>query len=87
MPQYQDALKLAVDKNYKDSLAKMNEALAAVEAQVGSESRFHIFLYYRMSALHMLLYDLEGVEQVHLKAINMADKLGVPKPENQGSVR
>jgi hypothetical protein len=66
-------LELAVDKKFRESLDKMNDTVTAVEAQVGPHSKFHLFLYQRMASLHMLLSELDGVEHMFKKSIDVAE--------------
>ena len=52
MKEYQEALQLAVDKKYPESLGKLNEALKVVESAVGTQSSaYHLFLYQRMASI------------------------------------
>ena len=62
MPSYQKALELANDKKYEESLSALRDTMAEVEAQVGENTNFHLFLYQKISSLQILLFDLEGVE-------------------------
>ena len=40
----------------------MQDAIKAIELQVGPHSRFHLYLYQRIASLHMIMRDLEKVE-------------------------
>jgi hypothetical protein len=52
----------------------MHDTVAALEAQVGPYSKFHLFLYQRMASLHMLLSELDGVEHMFKKSIEVAEQ-------------
>lgn len=56
----------------------MEASIKALEAQVGPYSRFHLFLYQRIASLHMIMQNLEGVEESFKKSIEVAEKTTEP---------
>lgn len=62
MPEYQEALKLATEEKYPESIAKLHDAIKAIEVQVGPNSKFHLYLYRRLASMHMMLGQLDEVE-------------------------
>ena len=52
--------------------------MAEVEAQVGENTNFHLFLYQKISSLQILMFDLEGVEKSFKNCIEVAEKTRTP---------
>ena len=73
MPSYQAALKAATEEKYDDALNSLQDAIRDVEAQVGENTKFHLFLYQRVASLQMLTKDLPAVEDTFKKCIEVAE--------------
>ncbi len=58
MKEYQEALQLAVDKRYAESLEKLNESMKVVEKATGTPfTVFHLFLYQRIASIQQIIGD------------------------------
>jgi len=73
MPEYHEALELASEKKFDESLAKLQQTLDQIESQVGSTSPFHLFLYQRMASIYTMKHDLNKVEECLSKCVTVAE--------------
>lgn len=83
MPSYQEALKLAVDKEYKQSVEKLHQTVKEVETQVGPSSNFHLFLFQRIASVHLMLGEIEKVEETFQKCVTVAENVKMPLSNSQ----
>jgi tetratricopeptide (TPR) repeat protein len=74
MPSYQKALELAVEKKFSESLDQLEKTITEVENIIGKHTNYHLFIYQRMASIHMMLRDLESVENTFQKCIEVAEK-------------
>ena len=83
MKEYQEALQLAIDKKYPESLLKLNDAVKVVENAIGSQNTaYHLFLYQRMASIQQILGDGQSVETTFVKCVETAEKL---YPQHKGT--
>lgn len=78
IPEYQEALYLASEKKYSESLAKLHDTISSIEAQAGPNSKFHLYLYRRIASVHMLLGEPEGVEEAYKRCITISESIKTP---------
>jgi hypothetical protein len=45
MPSYQEALQLATEAKFEESMHKLKQSLIEVEKQAGTNTPFHLFIY------------------------------------------
>jgi len=74
MPEYHQALELAGEKKFDESLVKLQFTLDSIEKQVGSVSPFHLFLYQRMASIYTMKHELEAVEECLQKCVAVAEE-------------
>ena len=74
MPEYQKALKFASEEKYDDALGSLQDTMNNVDAIVGQNTNFHLFLYQRIASLQIIQRDILAVEDTFKKCIDCAEQ-------------
>ena len=78
MPKYQEALQHATDHDYSKAMVSLKEALQEVEAQIGPNTNFHLFLHQKIASLQVMDRDILAVEETFKKCIEISENAAVP---------
>ena len=63
IPAYYEALKLAEDEKYSESLAKLYDAIESTDFKVESNPLSALILYRNIASMHMQLGEFDFVEK------------------------
>jgi hypothetical protein len=66
MASYQEALKLAVEEKYVESLRKLKESQNEIEQTIGDNTPYHLFLYQRMASIYQMTNEIKKVEETFI---------------------
>ena len=77
MPSYQEALKLAVDKKYDESLSKFNKLMDEITKEHSTNTPYHVFVLYKIASVNNISGKIADNEAV-FEQINEISPMAYP---------